>query len=382
MVDAHRSAINMHLHFSESEANMNTKNRKRCLIGMSCLALMTMLWLAGCAPRGGIISWSPVPTPIGAATIQRGPQPEPTRADGITPRSNGISVTPLPSEKVRLGVLSELVLAPQALATPNSQRYRTQELIKGDGFNRTSVIAVSDTQSGREIARFDDDTSRSVFMGMNDEYVIWWCGACKSLKMGLYAYRIATSEQVLITEKVGQYPKIDGEWVVYIADVQDSHAELRAHSLTTGEDILITQDMATRGYSVQGPGSWGDFFAVRDGRVVWATSLSASNAPPNWGLDVYDLTKRTTHTLNLPENLGNFSHLDIHGDTVLWRTDFWQGYDLNQDAYFSIPMFPPGWENIQIEKIGPVVASQGRLYWSLTANGKEHYFTAPIVPRN
>jgi hypothetical protein len=199
--------------------------------------------------------------------------------------------------------------------------------------------------------------------------------------MGLYAYRIATSEQVLITEKVGQYPKIDGEWVVYIADVQDSHAELRAHSLTTGEDILITQDMATRGYSIQGPGSWGDFFAVRDGRVVWATSLSASNAPPNWGLDVYDspsarhtpsIYLRTSVTFHiLTSTVTRFYGERISGKAmILTKTRI-----LDTDV-------PPGWENIQIEKIGSVVASQGRLYWSLTANGKEHYFTAPIVPRN
>ncbi len=344
--------------------------------------IIISLLFTGCAPQGGIISWLPVPTPIGAATIQRDPRPTPTRADGITPRFNGIWVTPLPSEKVRLGIPIELVSAPQFFATPNPKRVAAQVLAKSTGPRQTSIIVLSDIQTGREIARLGDDTSRSIWDAMNDEYVIWWCGGCTQLKQGSYAYKLATGEQILISKDPAQYPKVDGEWVVYIADVKDGRAVLRAHNLMTGEDILITQNMATRGYSVQGPGSWGDFFAVRDGRVVWATSLSAPNAPPYWGLEAYDLTKRTTHTLNLPENLGNFSHLDVYGDTVLWRSDFWQGYDLSQDAYFSISLIPPGWENIQIEKVGPVAASQGRLYWLLTANGKEHYFTAPIVPRN
>jgi hypothetical protein len=54
---------------------------------------------------------------------------------------------------------------------------------------------------------------------------------------------------------------------------------------------------------------------------------------------------------------------------------------LSRDAYFSIPIVPRDWENVQIEKNSPVVASQGRLYWALTVNGQEHYFTAPLVPR-
>jgi hypothetical protein len=265
---------------------------------------------------------------------------------------------------------------------PNPQRVAAQVLTKSEGLRQTSIIVLSDIQTGSEIARLGDDTSRAVWDAMNDKYVIWWCGGCTQLKQGSYAYNLATGEQILISKDSAQYPKVDGEWVVYVADVQDSRAELRAHNLTTGEDISITQGMATRGYSVQGPGSWGEFFAARNGRVVWATSLSAANIPPYWGLQVYDLAKHTTHTLNLPENLGNFSHLGIYGDTVLWRTEFWQGYDLSRDAYFSIPVIPPGWENIKLEKIGPVVASQGRLFWSLTVNSKEHYFTASIIPRN
>ena len=358
---------------------MNANLFDRGHMSMGLLVLMGILFSSGCAPSGAV-GWTRISTPANAPLTS--PLPKPTRADGMTPRFEGIYVTPLPNEQVQVGVVTELVAVPQALARHDPRRFTAQVLTRGESLNQTSVIVVHDTQSAREITRLGNDTSQAVWKAMNDEYVIWFCGACQSLKMGLYAYRIATGEQVFISETAGQYPKIDGEWVVYVARVEESHAELRAHNLTTGENILLTQNMATRGTSYQGPDSWGDFFAVRDGRVVWATDLSQPHDPLQWGLQVYDLEKRMTRALNLPEGLGNFSHLGIFGDIVLWRQEFWQGYDLSRDAYFSIPIIPRGWENIQIEKISPVVASEGRLYWTLTVNGKEHYFTAPLTPRN
>lgn len=366
---------------------MNPKTLKRWLANTGLLALVSVLWLTSCEPRGfgtdqqRRATPSRVPTASASVTPPHSPLPTPTRADGITPRFNGVWVTPLPIEKVKLGALTELASIPPPLTEPPPRRYIAQVLSRGEGMNRTSIVAVRDTQSGTEIARLGDDTGESVWDAMNDEYVIWWCGGCTSLKTGLYAYRIATGEQILISEDRGQYPKIDGEWVVYISDILPTGAELRAHNLVSGEDILITQDMAIRRDSYQGPGSRGDFFAVRDGRVVWATDLSTPGNPLHWGLSVYDIDTRTARRLNLPESLGHFSHLDVFGDTVLWQREFWQGYDLSRDAYFSIPIIPSGWENARITKISQVVASQGQLYWSLTIDGKERYFSAPIIPK-
>jgi hypothetical protein len=361
---------------------MNIEALKRTLVRLSIFALMSILWVAGCAPQGAMIARPLVPTPIDAVPALLSPLPTPVQANDAVSRFNGLWVTPLPSEKAQLGAMTELVFTPPALATPNAMRYTAQTLIKGAGANQISVVVINDTQSKQEIARLGDDTSQSMLDTMNDEYVIWWCGACTSRKTGLYAYRMATSEQVFISENAGQYPKIDSEWVVYINDILPSGAELRAHNLLSGEDLLITQNMATRRESYQGPSSWGDFFAVRDGQIVWAVDQSAEKGISlYWGLQVYDLAQRKTRTLHLTESLGNFSQLGIFGDTVLWLRDFWQGYDLSQDAYFSIPIIPTGWERIRIEKISSVVASRRWLYWSLTVSGRAHYFAAPIIPK-
>jgi hypothetical protein len=96
---------------------------------------------------------------------------------------------------------------------------------------------------------------------------------------------------------------------------------------------------------------------------------------------VHYLATRITIDLNLPENLGNFSRLDVFGDVVLWQREFWQGYDLKRDAYFSISVIPPGWENVPVQRIGLVIAESNYLYWSLEVNGQVYYFTAPVVPK-
>lgn len=307
----------------------------------------------------------------------------PTYAHNSGLRYNGLLVTPLPQERIQVADVEEMAGFPVAVI-PSRPRYTAQTIIKGEGANTNSFVLVSEAQTGKEIVRLGDETSQSILKTMNDDYVIWVCGACTTQKFGLYAYHLLTGKQIFISEIAGQYPKIDGDWVVYISDLfLPTGVELRAYNLATGEEILITQAMATRQNSLQGPASAGDFFAVGNSQIVWVSDLSnTKHTPLYWGFSLFDLKTRITRNVELPQSVGDFSALNIFGNIIVWQQSFWQGYDLQQNEYFSIPIIPTGWESKPIDKTSAVIVHNGQLYWSLWINGKEHYFTASLALKN
>jgi hypothetical protein len=296
------------------------------------------------------------------------PQPRPTRADGKPYRSDGLLVTPLPDEKVYVGNVTEV--AP--LTTQGASRYSIRNDYIKVGANQRAVLYVRDTQAGKE-TRLGNDSGHAEFGAMNDEYVIWkyLCDECVDLKSGLYAYSLKTGDNTLITDdRLAGYPETANQWVIYSERPlgSDFIANLYAYNLGTGEEILITDKLAL---SLANPG---DYYAIDNDRIVWL------GVDPAGGMRVYDLITRTTLAPNLPDLFAPVK-LNIYDDIVIWKDEFWQGYDLKRNAYFTIPVIPTGWENSRIEKISSIVVDEGHVYWSLTMDGKEHSFTAPIVAK-
>jgi hypothetical protein len=69
----------------------------------------------------------------------------------------------------------------------------------------------------------------------------------------------------------------------------------------------------------------------------------------------------------------------LSDDLAVWRDTYWHGYSLTQEALFTVPYAPPGWET------GPanitVVAKHSALEWQVRVSEDEtRYFSAPIVP--
>ena len=112
-------------------------------------------------------------------------------------------------------------------------------------------------------------------------------------------------------------------------------------------------------------------------QVAWVALV-----PTHLEMHVYDLAQHTQRTLNLPSIHGVPRDWNIFGNVMLWQDSFYQGYDLERDAYFSIPVIPPGWENKLIQDVGPVKADGGKVYWSLEVDGQTYYFSAPLVAKD
>jgi hypothetical protein len=142
----------------------------------------------------------------------------------------------------------------------------------------------------------------------------------------IYAYDLSkgTRQPVAVEEgKVRCCPKVSKQWVIYLQveapwDSQRTSIELRAHSLTTGEDFSIG--------SVPAPNdaSFGVFHALDNDKVVWVSY------GPNWSkiLHLYDLTRREDLILpSEPGYVGDVSITDKHQLVVVnnngWKVINW-----------------------------------------------------------
>lgn len=346
------------------------------------------LGLSSCAPS---VVAEGRPTPKSSPTLAAYPPPEsatprpiPTRADGKIDRfsySNSLLVTPLPDEKLALGNVA--LIKSGAIPTPVPSRYSISNERKGDGVNRIYTLLLHDSQTGTDI-RLGDDAGSAIFGTMNDEYVLWRCAGCAALKTGFYAYQLATGQEILISvsSTFKWYAQIDGQWVIYreMESTAQTVSNLRAHNLITGEDFLVASDVfyPFAGQAV-GPLNPSDYYVIHGDKIAWVAAKMENGL--QLFMRLYDLTTRTTRTLNLPETSVPRQGWNIFGDVVIWRDKFWQGYDLQLDAYLTIPVIPPGWENVPLEGADLVTVEGNTLYWSLQVDGKTHYFTAPIVPK-
>ncbi len=329
-----------------------------------------------------IVSY-PSPTVVqpGARAGSPTVRPSPTAAEGRPPaRYNGLLVTPLPDEKIQVGpptLLNNASYLP--LETPTSTRhYSIRNEWIGSGAATQLVLFVHDSTTGVETQLGNPEGSAQFGTG-NDQYIIWksGCNGCSVLPTGLYAYSLQTGTETQIsTRAIGNgYPRLEGSWVVYADRAKDEPMwltlDLHAHNLLTGADILVSSDVVNAFQAGVG-GFVNDFYLLQGGRVAWIT----------WtGISTYDLTQHTQRILTAPRPERAPRHWTISGDIMLWQDEFYQGYDLKRDAYFSIPIIPPGWEDKVIENVGQVKAEGDNIFWSLETGGRTYYFSAPLIAK-
>jgi hypothetical protein len=297
-------------------------------------------------------------------------------------------VTPLPGERVRVGPVSEVVPS-----TPSGEprRYTVREDIppwepvtSADQYIPPKKLFVRDSATDQEI-RLGDDRGDALLKATTEQYVVWryqWDGISETigLETGLYAYTLATGEEIVIAQEPERRPGdpvIDGDWVLYI-DVGSTenryHVNLYAHNLVSGEDFLIGQNILYNVRFNNRPSS--DYYDVEDGKAVW---VDVKLAPDSMHvIRVCDLETRVTRTLNVP-NTQAPSSPSISGDIVVWWDRFWRGYDLSQDELFTIPIVPPGWDNVPVRLRRLVTVRDDQLYWALEVDGQVYRLTAPIV---
>lgn len=344
--------------------NKHLPNHQHLVLAIFLIA--TVLWLTGCAPEG-VVAKSPIPTPIGAVAAPLSPLPTPTRADGRPARQ-----LPAYNPKVHVGEITEMTPAD----TPLRYSVRNEP-----NQNRVTTLFVRDAETGKEV-RLGNDNGETLFGAQSDQYIIWrynYFGRDKNpaLKTGLYAYALGNGAQIVITQTTGfqWYPEIDGDWMVY-ASVQDQRAafgNLRAHNLSTGEDLLLGNNVPYYNpYNAQPPS---DFYAIQGNKVAWVEAVTGETS--KWAIRVHDLTTQTGRTLNV-HDIVYPTLLSISDGIVIWWDEFWVGYDLDQDTLFSIPTTPPEWQNLQQSPVGAITMKDGRLYWDLKVNNQVHHFTAPV----
>lgn len=309
------------------------------------------------------------PLPAAAKTQAVSPLPLPTRADNVAMRSNGMLVTPLPDERAKLGEIVEI--APKPTPTLKPPRFSIWNEFQGDEANRISELYVSDESTSIK-QRLGDDSGSAIFGAMDNERVVWtfFCDPCVTFQQGLYTYSPETGSQFLDAKRAVK-PKLSGGWVayLYVETMSSAYADLYVHNLKSNRDFLLATDFARIQSGVE------EYFAIGEDKVVWVTSGQSPS------MYAHDLTLDSTYQLEVPEITVPL-HLSIQSGIVTWLDKFWQGYELDSDAYFTIPVIPPQWENAVIQQISPVTVVDDHLYWSVTIDNRVHYLTAPIIPNS
>ncbi len=354
-------------------------DKKFSLTILACMMVSGVV-LTGCAPaRSAAQDAHLIPTPEGAISVP--PCDEPTWVIGEQEVCRFL-VTPQPNEKVCVGAVTEFV---PPVESQKQSRYTVREDIPPwepatEPGQITSVkkLFVHDAEAGQEI-RLGDDAGDASFQTMTSEYVIWryqWDGRTETTrKTGLYAYVLESGEEVVIAKEpdIAPWdPKLDNQWVLYTDAKNNSvyFAKLRVHNITTGEDFLLAGEIP-----YNRPGR--NCYAISDNHIAWIEVQTGED--PKWMIRVYDLEARATHAPNVLDIRSSAGDISISGDIVVWWDGFWHGYDLQQDALFTIPTVPPGWENISVQPASPVTVKDDRLYWALSVNDEVYRFTAPII---
>lgn len=319
------------------------------------------------------------PLVIGETPLQT---PLPTLGEGT--RAWGAYVTPLPDERLQAGPIIELPTQPIALQDNLPVlNYRTEtiEVETSPATSPNTYIVVTDLQTGQPIVQLGDSNAYARTLAKLTDFLIWVCGNCPNLDYGMYAYSFATKTNALISPQPADYLKYTKEWLIYAIEQDKPYASLYAYNLETQEVLSVTEEMVVLTSYESGERPPWMYFAVDGTKIVWVMNVASPGEQRAFGLQVYDLEQQTYQTLSLPAPFRGLYRLAFNGSLVVWKTDFWQGYDLSQDAYFTIPIVPPVLVGSLFDDVGAVVPWEGQLYWSITPLGStERYFTAPVVP--
>jgi hypothetical protein len=355
-------------------------------LGMFFLLLSTILMAcAPLLPSEMESSGNPV---IQATTVMvesgyPGPEATPTPSLPSAPY-NTLIATPLPEEHVVAGAIVEI-------PDPRDRfpyTYRAEYTRTLGGFPLHKIFV---QYQGREIRLGDDYGSVSV-KATDLEYLVFRYLAYGDetnlpLKSGLYMYKIRTDKLIHIAN--GEYvdlPTLDGDWVLYVSweDAEPLSANqfpegeapgylisLIAYNISTGQTTILSTGLPV--INGRDPKSR---YSVSDSRAGW---IEYDMQTQEYVIKVCDLNSGATQVLNV-SGLIQPRDLSISDDLAVWRDTYWHGYSLTQDALFTIPYAPPGWETSPASIM--VVARQSELEWQVRVSDNEiRYFRGPILAR-
>jgi len=222
---------------------------------------------------------------------------------------------------------------------------------------RYSAWVASDTPGDTSVERvhvYDMSTGEIFVIGESDsqrwpdvsgERIVW---AELHGKNGwdIYAYDVPSSNLIPVVTRplVQMYPKIDGDWVIYLqkrdSDPRNSMQDVYLHNLVTGEDMLI-------GPSPYASKLEGDTYGIDNGRVVWkgwAIGEQPTSEGPLPTLHTYDLETRTESVLDLSPVCTSIPvYFKMAGDLIFFSCEGFYGcYDLAQEIFFRVP-HPEHW---------------------------------------
>jgi beta propeller repeat protein len=168
-----------------------------------------------------------------------------------------------------------------------------------------SRIKIIDLNTGREILLGNKNFYQRR-PSISENVVVWedWRNQATS-GLDIYGYDLTTGKEFPVVVKPGANSdaRISGQWVVYVEPTeQDKYlAELRAHSLKTGEDYAIGIIPAPNNSNN------GTYHALDSDKVAWVKNV----ADGQYELHLSDLTTKTdrqlTGTLHLPPSMLSLS---------------------------------------------------------------------------
>lgn len=336
--------------------------RKKPILAFIVLLALATLALAACSPAASSLPTPAVPVEkIGGA------------------RAVSWLVTPGPEERLRLVNFREV-----ASQSAQPRRFTVAAKWRETGANEppsaSQIITVVDTQTGATFA-VGDSVAGELLQTYDDRYVVWsqFCNPCAPGQYGLHVRSLQDGKEQFVTDVYapGIQPKLDGDWLVY-AVITDEAAnavmktvQLRAFNLVTGEQRIVAENAYV---PLPGPSNR---FAAGNGRVAWI----GANQPAPFTLHVTELQTGAVRTLALPDSPENPMDIALLGDLVIWLDGYWRGYDLRSDAYFSIPVLPPGWERAEFEEWKFESFDGQSLMWALKVGGQWHAFRAELSAR-
>jgi hypothetical protein len=228
----------------------------------------------------------------------------------------------------------------------------------------------SDAKQYTEIHVYDLQTNQESIVAahsrlpdVSDNIMVW---------DGVIGYDLAKAASIQTKNLHGQprYPRISGQWVVYLDAYGDDTADVYAHNLATNEDFKIGV-MPTQGQRI----GVVDWYPVISGKnIVWVSAQDDK-------LHHYNLDTRTDRLLPIPLNAETVNGiprgLELDGDILVYELRDYMGYDLARDVAFPIPVIPAV-KGKWTSSTHPLV-SGGRLVWQTTVDQETHIYSTEIV---
>jgi beta propeller repeat protein len=203
-------------------------------------------------------------------------------------------------------------------------------------------IKVRDLNTSKEISLAKGNAIQK-YPDISNNIVVWMNWQDEDpLGPDVYAYDLTAKKDLPVVGGPGSrsYPKVSGKWVIYLQwtgklpdDGSAGIAELRAHSLETGEDFAIGPTRRVN------DSFFGTYHAIDGDKIAW-TKYNAGN---NTGeLHLYDLITRNDRRLTEPHNFPP-AHISISAQSglITYIDDGWTVLDYLQPAPVSAPLPQP-----------------------------------------